>query len=313
MKDDSLQDIIIVTGPTASGKSDHAVNLALDIGLGKSLLTNYIKKECAIISADSRQVYVGLDIGSGKITKSEMKEVVHYGLGVAQPIETFTAADWLKYAEEKIIEITNENKIPIICGGTGLYIDALLYGLTDNPAPDFAFRKEYENKTLLEIQNNIKSINLEFFNNLNNSEQNNKARLIRKLEVLKLSNNKTNLEHNRELKYNILEFIILNPELNILEEKIKLRLENRLKVNPENPNKESDLVLEVRNLLEKNIYTKERLLSFGLEYKYVTMYIMSEITYENMRVNIILKSMQYAKRQISWNKRYADIKNLKFI
>jgi tRNA dimethylallyltransferase len=131
--------------------------------------------------------------------------------------------------------------------------------------------------------------------------------------VLKLSNNKTNLEHNRELKYNILEFIILNTELNILEEKIKLRLENRLKVNPENPNKESDLVLEVRNLLEKNIYTKERLLSFGLEYKYVTMYIMSEITYENMRVNIILKSMQYAKRQISWNKRYADIKNLKFI
>ncbi len=327
MKDNALKNIIVIAGPTASGKSDYAVNLALEISDGKSVLNNYTKQECVIISADSRQIYEYLDIGSGKITETEMKGVTHYGLGVAQPIQNFTAANWLSYAEEKILEITNENKIPIICGGTGLYIDALLYGITDNPAPDFEYRKELQNKTLLEIQEGIKSINLELFNNLNNSEQNNRARLIRKLEILiknqknfksKFLNNSSETEnnqnlinqnHSRELKYNILKFIILKPELNILQEKINLRLEKRLEVNAKNNTEENNLVSEVKNLLENNIYTKERLISFGLEYKYVTQYILGEITYKNMCENIILKSLQYAKRQIAWNKRYSGLEN----
>lgn len=320
MKNNALKDIIIVTGPTASGKSDYAVNLALDINIGNNILTNHVKKECVIISADSRQIYKHLDIGSGKITRDETQNVKHFGLDIASPTQNFTAANWLDYAKEKIIEINNENKIPIICGGTGLYIDALLYGITDNPAPDFKNREILKSKDLLEIQNEIKSINLEYWNTLNNSEQNNRHRLIRKLEILKINSsklnqnnletkNKINLEHNRELKYNILKFIILKPNLEILQEKINLRLKKRLEVNTKNNIEENNLISEVKNLLENNIYTKERLISFGLEYKYVTQYILGEINYEDMVKILKLKIFQYAKRQIAWNKRYSELES----
>lgn len=296
-QEDSKINIIVIVGPTASGKSDLAVDLALNIKLGSSNVNNYIKQECVIISADSRQIYEHLDIGSGKITKEEMKGVIHYGLGCASPTQNFTAADWMNYSQEKIIEINNENKIPIICGGTGLYIDALLYGITDNPAPDHDFRLKYKDKNLEYIQGEIKIINPEYWNTLNNSEQNNRHRLIRKLEILKLSNNKTNLEHNRELKYNILKFVILKPELSILQEKINLRLEKRLK----------NIILEIKNLLDNNIYTTERLLSFGLEYKYVTKFLLGEINYKDMTEALKLKIFKYAKRQIAWNKRYTSL------
>jgi tRNA dimethylallyltransferase len=295
-QNNSKINIIVIVGPTASGKSDFAVNLALEIKSGKSDANKYVKQECIIISADSRQIYRHLDIGSGKITKEEMQDVTHFGLDIAEADQKFTVNDWLIYAEKKIQDATDENKIPIICGGTGLYIDALLYGITDNPAPDYNFRLEYKDKNLEEIKSEIKSINLEFWNGLNNSEQNNKSRLIRKLEILKSNQDFINQNHSRMLKYNILKFVMLAPGLSILEKKINLRLEKRLENNL--------LVDEVKNLLEKKIYTKERLISFGLEYKYVTQFLLGEIDKESMIDILRLKIFQYAKKQIAWNKRY---------
>ena len=371
-----LAKIIIVIGPTASGKSDLAVKIAkeiqetgyatiekLDSGNKIYKKVFFDKKECVIISADSRQIYKHLDIGSGKITREEMQNVQHFGLDIVEPrsikedkeIETyknFTAADWLRYATDNIDSIINENKIPIICGGTGLYVDALLYGLDDNPEPDYIFRKTLENKTTEEIKDMMKEKlaeqdDLDYFYNLNNSEQNNRNRLIRKLELLnsghKIKNNleinatrsgdsddelNTNLNSGKRiLKYNP-EFIILEPELNILQEKIKLRLEKRLGLNEKENNinnnaasyacgKESEknrinsspLISEIQDMLEDKKVDPKWLMSLGLEYKYVTAYVLGQIGFEEM-INILnIKIFQYAKRQIKWNRRYGGLAN----
>ena len=396
-----LAKIIIVIGPTASGKSDLAVKIAkeiqetgyatiekLDSGNKIYKKVFFDKKECVIISADSRQIYKYLDIGSGKITKEEMQNIQHFGLDIVEPkynlikdiankstlemknenelnaekkdeeknkiemYENFTAADWLRYATDKIGNIINENKIPIICGGTGLYIDALLYGLDNNPEPDYIFRKTLENKTTEEIKDMIKEKlaeqdDLDYFYNLNNSEQNNRNRLIRKLELLnsghKIKNNleinatrsgdsddelNTNLNSGKRiLKYNP-EFIILEPELDILQEKIKLRLEKRLGLNEKENNinnnaasyacgKESEknrinsspLISEIQDMLEDKKVDPKWLMSLGLEYKYVTAYVLGQIGFEEM-INILnIKIFQYAKRQIKWNRRYGGLAN----
>ncbi len=284
-----LQKITVIIGPTASGKSDYAVNLAL-----KNKLEN--DTESIIISADSRQVYEGLDIGSGKITTEEMKEVPHFGLDIAKPNTNFTVNDWLKYTERIVSE--NKDKSIIICGGTGLYIEALLYGITDNPAPNSKIKEELKEKNLEEVQKLIMGMNKEFFESLNNSEKNNKERLIRKIEILMQNGGEINTKHIRELKYN-LELIKLNPNLEILKENIRLRCEKRWK----------SMLLETKNLIGLEKVGEKWLEKSGLEYSAIIKYINGIIkTEEDCKEYIIQKSTQYAKRQITWNKKYENFK-----
>ena len=310
------QKILIVIGPTASGKSDLAVNTALELFKNEN-------KESVIISADSRQVYKYLNVGSGKITEIEMQSVPHFGLGIVEPEEKFTVADWVKYAEDKIKEAAEQNKLPIICGGTGLYVDSLLYGLQDNPAPDYEQRKLLENKTLSELQEMLKIKNQEYFESLNNSERNNSARLIRKLELENyiINNTEENKINTRPPLYDA-EFIILKPDLKKLENKIKIRLQNRLGLIEASPLiKEIDglinFIKDEEGLKEIKEERKQKrivwLLSLGLEYTYVTEYILGQINLEEMKASIILRSLQYAKRQITWNKRYEEMENVKVL
>jgi tRNA dimethylallyltransferase len=272
--------IVVVTGPTASGKSDLAVSIAID-------------RNGEVISADSRQVYRGLDIGTGKITDAEMKNIAHWGIDIVAPGENFTVANWVEYAQEKIQEIVSRGKVPIICGGTGLYIHSLVYGIRDNPKPNYELREKLKTKTLLELQNILrekcKSIESDYYENLNNSEKNNTERLIRKIEY----ENFDTTEHTTPL-YDV-EWIILNPDIKELEEKIKTRLEKRL---------EAGMIDEVKNLL-KNGVSEKWLEELGLEYTYVIKYLKKEITENEMRTNLALKILQYAKRQNTWNKKYA--------
>ena len=290
----SKNKILIILGSTASGKSDLAVKIAKD-------------RNGEIISADSRQVYKYLNIGSGKITKEEMQNINHYGIDITSPkynnekynnteynddYKLFTAGDWLSYTENKITEIINKNKLPIICGGTGMYIDALLYGLENNPGPDYELREKMKNKSLLEIQELLKNKNPNYFSSLNNSEKNNKNRLIRKLELENV------IYKKRELKYDI-EMIIINKDLKELKEKITQRLDKRL---------ENDLLInEVKDLIYNKNIDINWLISLGLEYKYVTEYILQKINYQEMKDELISKIFQYAKRQITWNKKYKDL------
>ena len=293
-----LPKIIVVAGPTASGKSDLAVKIAKE-------------KNGEIISADSRQIYKYLDIGSGKINKKEMKNVRHYCLDIFDPTEikkTKSVTDYLKFANKAVKEILKKKKTPIICGGTGFYIDAIIYGLPKNAKPNPLSRKEleYENleKLLLRIKKHNKEKWSELTQNKNPSERNNKRRLIRIIEILEAKKSENEIPEisqlNKNPKYDV-EFVFTNIDKKVLQEKINQRLEKRLEAKGKN-----NLINEVKFLRDKLKIKDEWLLSLGLEYKYVTMYLRNEITLEKMKEEILNKSWQYAKRQILWNKRYKN-------
>ncbi len=265
--------IIIVAGPTSSGKSDLAVQLALE-------------RNGEVISADSRQVYTGLNIGTGKITADEMRGVKHYCLDIADPTQDYSVFDWVREAEKAIQEITSKNKLPIICGGTGMYIDALVYGLPDTPARDKNFEEKYNSKTDEQILSEIKSIDPDF----ESKSVGNRRRLLRELEILQTHGAMP--ARNRDAKYDV-EWIIIDKTKEELLERIKLRTEKRI----------DGIISETKNLL-KNI-SKEKLSSIGIEYKETINYLENKISKEELIQNIITKSWQYAKRQITWNKKYA--------
>ena len=165
----SLQKIIVVCGPTATGKSDYAVELAK-------------KVRGEIISADSRQVYRGLDIGSGKITKKEMRGIPHYCLDIANPKRVFSVSSYKKFADKAIKDIVNRGKTPIICGGTGFYIDAVICDIAF-PAvpPNKTLRKTLEKLSLEELQNKLQKLDPRRFELV---DQKNKVRLIRAIEKI---------------------------------------------------------------------------------------------------------------------------------
>lgn len=265
--------ILIVAGPTSSGKSDLAVQLA-------------VERNGEVISADSRQVYKGLDIGTGKITHSEMLGVIHHCLDIADPRDDFSVFDWVREAEKSIKEILSKNKLPIICGGTGMYIDALVYGLPDTPARDKDFEEKYKNKTDEEILIEIKSINHDFESKSNG----NRRRLLRELEILQTVG--TIPKRNRDAQYDV-EWIIIDKTKEELQGRIKIRTEKRI----------DGIITETENLLKS--ISKEKLASIGIEYKETINYLENKISREELTQNIITKSWQYAKRQITWNKKYA--------
>lgn len=301
-----IDKIFIIIGTTASGKSDYAVNLAK-------------KVNGEIISADSRQIYKYFDIGSGKISKKEMKNIPHYCLDIADPVkysknykknnQSFSVAEYLKFANKSIKEILKKNKTPIICGGTGLYIDAILYGLSKNSKTNPLLRKKLEKESLEKLLLRINRLNkekyLELINNKNPSERNNKRRLIRIIEIFetkKLEREEIKIEKlNKKLKYDP-EFIFIEKPSEELRKRINLRLIKRLEAKGKN-----NLINEIKFLRDKLKLDDEWLLSLGLEYKYVTLYLQNKITYNNMIKEIENKSWQYAKRQILWNKRYRNI------
>ena len=314
-------------GPTASGKSAAAIQLA-----------QKIKGE--IVSADSRQIYKYLNVGSGKITKKEMSGIKHHCLDIVNPklistnFQNYSVYDYLAQAEIAIQKILQKNKIPIICGGTGLYIDAILYGLPKNSGPNSLLRKNLEDSSLEKILEIIKKLNLEKYldlvQNKNPSERNNKRRLIRIVEILESKKQAENQRQknegmggkiegkiekkieleklNTKIKYNA-KFIFLplkaGPPLaeNLEKEKLRKRINLRLKKRLEAKGK-NNLISEVKFLIEDLKVDTEWLISLGLEYKYVTLYLQNKISKEQMILELQNKIWQYAKRQILWNKRY---------
>lgn len=242
--------IIIILGPTASGKSDYAVKLAKKIN-GE------------IISTDSRQIYKYLNVGSGKITKKEMKNITHYCLDISDPVkvskqylktkQNFSVQAYLRFANRAIKEIKAKNKNIILCGGTGLYIDSILYGLPKNAKANPLLRKKLENENIEKLLLRIKKLNkekyLELTENKNSSERNNQRRLIRIIEILE--NKKVNGENieisklNKTPKYNA-EFIFMDKNKEEIRERISLRLEKRLSAKGKN-----NLINEVKCLRDK--------------------------------------------------------------
>lgn len=291
----STSKIVAIVGPTASGKSDLAVKLAK-------------KFNGEVISADSRQVYRGMDIGTGKITKKEMKGIRHYLLDVASPKQTFTVAKYQKLGKKAIKEIIKKGKLPIVCGGTGFYVDALLYNY-DLPQvpPDQKLRKKLEKETLKALFEKLRKLDPERAKTI---DKKNKRRLIRALEII-IKTRKPVPKLQKNPVYNFLILGIKKPK-KVLRQRIKDRLLKRIK---------KGMIKEVLKIKQQGISWK-KLESFGLEYRWVSWYLQQKIKVEKNKKlttsekNKIIKKLknemieklnsdiwQYARRQLTWFKK----------
>lgn len=296
--------IIVILGQTATGKSDLAVKIAKEIS-GE------------IISADSRQVYRSLNIGTGKITKKEMRGIPHYLLDVASPKKQFSVAEYKKLAEDKIEDIFKRGKIPIIVGGTGFYIQAIVddINLPDVP-PNSKLRKKLEKMKTEKLFALLRKLNPKRAETI---DRHNPRRLIRAIEVaVTLSNSgkmllrkdlegatgagqrKFSAENFRAFRDNILpEFLQIGIKLpdEILKEKIYKRLISRI-----NPPAGGGMINEAKRLHRRGLSWK-RMHELGLEYRYLALYLQNKISKEEMVKQLDTAIWHYAKRQWTWFKR----------
>ncbi len=273
--------LIILVGPTASGKT------SLSIALAKRF-------NGEIISADSRQVYRGLDLGSGKVTKEEMGDVPHHLLDIADPNDVYTAADFTRDAREAIAAITSRHHLPIIAGGTFFYIDSLLgrISLPEVP-PNAALRTElaaFDTETLFE---RLKQLDPRRADTVDTA---NPRRLIRAIEIATALGSVPEVTPTTDSPYRPLTLgITIDTET--LHHNIHVRLIERL---------EAGMMREVETLLQNGV-THERLEALGLEYRYISRHLAGQLDYETMVRELETKIRQFAKRQYTWLKRDTSI------
>lgn len=281
--------LIILTGPTAVGKTDLSITLAKAVN-GE------------IISADSMQVYKYMDIGSAKITKEEMDGVKHYLVDEFEPDEEFNVVKFQEYAKKYIEEIYSKGKIPILVGGTGFYIQAVLNDIDfTETKEDTSYRKELEVLALEKgaeyLHDRLKEVDEVSANQIHH---NNVKRVIRALEFYKQTGQKIS-EHNEEQKqknspYNFVYFV-LNDEREILYERINRRIDRMI---------ENGLLDEVRYLKDKG-FTKDMVSMQGLGYKEILSFLAGEISLEEAICILKRDTRHFAKRQITWFKREPDV------
>jgi tRNA dimethylallyltransferase len=267
--------IIVIVGPTASGKSDLAVWLAQKIN-GE------------VISADSRQVYKGLDIGSGKITTKEMQGIPHHLLDVANPQDTFTAHDFKEQAEAAIEKILKKKKVPIVAGGTGFYIQTIVDNfLLPEVPPNKKLRKKLQKKNPEELFLILAQLDLRRASTI---DVQNPHRLIRAIEIA------THLgsvpEIKKDPKYEVLQIGIETDD-----EKLKKKIKNRLLARVK-----KGMVKEAVKLHDEGV-TWKRMEELGLEYRYLARFLQKQITEEEMLAQLESEIWHYTKRQKTWFKR----------
>ena len=273
--------VYVIGGPTASGKSKLAVELAKRIN-GE------------IISADSMQIYKEMNIGTAKVTKEEMQGIKHYMLSFVSPEKRYSVSAFKKDAENAIKEILAKGKIPIIVGGTGLYIDSLIYGIEfqeeeiDNEYREH-LNKIAEEQGLHKLYEEAKRIDPEAMQKIS---ANDRKRIIRVLEIFhKTGKTKTELEKEsrmKEIPYNYKVYAVTMDR-----EKLYKRIEQRV-----DKMIEKGLIEEVKSILEK--YSTFPTAMQGLGYKEVVEYIENKISKEEMIEKIKKETRHYAKRQLTW-------------
>ncbi len=278
------QKILILVGPTSSGKSALAVALAKKFG-GE------------VISADSRQVYQGLNIGTGKITEREMKGITHHLLDEMSSHRTFTAHDFVIRSRLAIATIKRKGKLPIITGGTGFYIDALVGRIVLPSVPsNFNLRSQLERKSAAQLFAMLRKQDPRRAKTMSSpSERNNKVRLIRALEIASVIDRVPMIDL-RSRSFDTL-WIGIAPPMKRLERKITLRLFARIR---------NGMVAEAKRLHKAGLSYK-RMEELGLEYRALSSLLQSKITREQMTEELNRAIRKYAKRQIVYWKRNRDI------
>ena len=280
--------LIILTGPTAVGKTD------LSIKLSKSL-------NAEIISADSMQIYKYMDIGSAKVTKEEMDGVIHYMIDEVTPDVPFSVSEFQMRSEKYIEEINSKGKNVLITGGTGLYLNSLIYNM------DFA-KSNANNEIREKLEQELAENGIDYMHEklrgldeeaANRIHKNNTKRVIRAIEVC-MSGQKMN-DFSKDLRYNEKYkpiIIVLNRDREVLYQRINKRVDIML---------ENGLLDEVKELLKMG-YTKDMISMQGIGYKEMIKYLDGEYTYDEAIEIIKRDSRRYAKRQLTWFKRYQDAK-----
>lgn len=274
--------ILVILGTTASGKTSLGIKLAR-------------KLNGEIISADSRQVFKGMDIGTGKDLVDYgkgLKKVPYHLIDVVEPDTEFNLLKYLELVNAAIADIISRGKLPIIVGGTGLYLQALVDGYnlvahTPNPVR----RKELESYNVPKLFGILEKFKPEFAHNLNNSDKNNPHRLIRYIEIVEQGEKPDN-----KLKENPYQFLLLGvtwPD-DILRARINKRLLDRL---------QAGMISEVEQLQVGGV-SWARLNSFGLEYRFIAWYLQDKLSFEEMLEKLGIAIYRFAKRQKTWFKRW---------
>lgn len=280
---DKKKTVVVICGPTASGKTSLGIKIANDIN-GE------------IISADSMQIYKDMNIGTAKPTKEEQSMAKHYLIDFVAPDKRYSVADFKNDATKTIKEIFKNGKTPIVVGGTGLYINSLVYNIDYNSEgeADLEYRNELEKKDIAELYEIAKKIDDEALNKIS---PNDKKRIMRIIEIYH-STGKTKTELEKEsIKKNEYDYkiFVLNWDRQKLYERINLRVDMMIN---------DGLINEVQDLLKK--YDNFPTAFQGLGYKEVKEYLDGKLTKEEMIEKIKQESRRYAKRQITWFKRYKN-------
>lgn len=281
--------LIIITGPTAVGKTQISIKLAKAIN-------------AEIISADSMQVYRHMDIGTAKINKEQMNGVKHYLIDILDPQEEFNVVNFKTYAKAAIKDIYNKGKLPIIVGGTGFYIQALLYDIDFKKSKEDPIYRQKLEALAKEKGNNYLHSKLEEVDSeaATKIHPNNIKKVIRALEYYKETGERIS-EHNKEQEkkespYNF-SYIVLTDEREHLYERINLRVDQMI---------EKGLVGEVKELLSKGC-KKDMVSMQGLGYKEIIAFIEGETNLEESIYRLKRDTRHFAKRQLTWFKREKEV------
>ncbi len=282
----------VIYGPTATGKTALALNLAK-------------KFNGELVSADSRQVYKRLDIGTGKVSLEnqvnkhrgywEVDGVRINGFDLAEPGKNFDVAQYLSYATPQIARIKKEKKLPIIVGGTGFYIKALIGGIdTIGVTSDPELRVSLEKLTREELFNKLQNINPGRANSMNNSDRLNPRRVMRAIEIFMNNKSKNIIKKNIEDNYLFLGLIANND---FIYEKSDRWLDTRLN---------TGLVNEVKELIKSGV-DKVWLKNLGLEYRWLTLYLEGEMSFDQSLLRLKGDTHSFIRRQKTWFKQFPNI------
>lgn len=279
-----MKPLIAIVGPTSSGKTSFSISLA------KSLKKSGIIAE--IVSADSRQVYRGLNLLSGKVTKKEMGGIPHHMLDIANPKRVYSVAGFKKDAETAIDAILARGHLPILVGGTGFYIDAVTKGIIlpevkANPR----LRKKLESLSLEILLKMLKKLDPKRAKDI---DIKNKVRLIRAIEIATELGKVPSIK--KKPKYKVLT-IGLDLDDEVLKKNIKTRLVSRVK---------AGMLNEAKKLHDSGL-TYKRMVELGLECRYASLYLQKKITKEQLLSELEMAIWHYAKRQRTWFKRDKEI------
>lgn len=276
-----MKKVIIIAGPTAVGKSDLAIKLA------KKLNTE-------IISADSMQIYRKMDIGTAKIKEEEMDGIVHHMIDIVDPDENYSVQNFQNQAYEIFDQIFEKDMVPIVVGGTGLYIDSLVYDYDFlNVKPDYKLRKELEDqykKDPKSLLDQVRNIDSDLYKNINLNDM---KKMIRIIEVYKLAGKKINYDRknlNEDIDYKL---FVLTDDRKVLYDRINKRVDQMI---------DQGLVEEVKGLLDEGLGENVQSLK-AIGYREVIPYLEGQYSKEEMIELIKRNSRRYAKRQLTWFRR----------